>query len=469
MDDWQVPAVPRQFVDRRVEIAAPAYRLSTVVNALNSGARVWVADLEDATSPTWPNLLDSQANVAAAVRGRIDFRTPSGRRYRLAGDPAVIVLRPRAWHLPEPHFPVDGAPAAASIVDAGLFLFHNAVRLVERGSTPLLYLPKLEGAADAALWASVFAVAEDTLGLSRGTIRAPALIETVGAAFEMDGILRALGPYAAGLTAGRWDYLFSIIRDAGDQLGAVLPDRSALTMSVPFLRAYTDLLVHTCHRRGTHAIGGPSAVLPDRRDAAANEAALAAIRRDKQQEARAGFDGAWVVHPDAVPVCAEVFGERLGGRPHQITMPVNGAPPRLALLDFTGVPRAVTEGGVRSNIAVALRYLAGWLSGRGSVAVFGMMEGLATVEIARAQLWQWHAHGTPLSDGRPVTAGLLRSWVAEEYDRCERDPAVDARHLPGARSLLLEAVLAGTMPRFLSTAAYELLLASPADKGAGRA
>ncbi|MBB5866730.1 malate synthase [Allocatelliglobosispora scoriae] len=449
--DWRVRAPAHDLVDRRVEIAGPAENRKLAINALNSGAQVWVADLEDATSPTWANIINSQVNLRDAVSGTIEYTSPEGRLYRPDGSTAVIVVRPRGWHLPERHVRVDGVAASASLVDFGLYFFHCARALLERGSGPYFYLPKLEGQADARLWNDVFQYAQDTLGIPRGSVRAAGLIEDICAAFEMPEILYELRDHTAGLTAGRWDYLFSIARNFRNQPEFVLPDRAEITMDVPFLQAYTALLVQACHERGAHAIGGVAAQIPQRGDPAANARAMAAVRADKQREVGEGFDGTWVIHPDYVPVCAETFDLCLRGRPHQIERRGLRVEPRAdALLGVDRLAMRVTERGLRSNVAVSLTYLECWLRGRGSVGVAGLMEGTATVEIARSQIWQWIRHGVTLADGRRVTEDLVRDILAEEVG--------GRRPYARAAALFEEITLGADFPAFLTIPGYERLL-----------
>lgn len=447
---WQVPEAPPDLRDRRVEITGPA-EAKMMINALNSGASVFMADLEDALSPTWANVVEGQANIAAAVRRTLAYDAPDGRRYRLAERIATLVVRPRGWHLDEPRVCLGGTPVSASLFDAGLFLWHNAAELLERGSGPYLYLPKLQSAAEAALWHDVFGFAEERLRLPPGSIRATVLIEHVLAALEMEEILFALGEHATGLNAGRWDYLFSVIKTFRAR-GLVLPDRAALTMTVPFMRAYTRRLVEVCHRRGAHAIGGMAAYVPSRRDPSANELAFAKVREDKEREAADGFDGTWVAHPDLVPVARAVFDATLGDRPNQLERA--GEPvPEAALLDFTVQGAGVTEGGVRSNVSVALQYLAAWLAGNGAVAINSLMEDAATAEIARSLLWLWRRDGAVI-EGERFTADRYRSIRTAEA------AAVGLDRLPtgtAAIELLDRLVLEERFTEFLTIPALEAL------------
>ncbi|MFJ5881654.1 malate synthase A [Kitasatospora cineracea] len=453
-DSWRVAGAGPGLADRRVEITGPPERRMTV-NALNSGAQVWLADFEDATAPTWHNLVTGQLNLMDALDRRIDETTPEGRRYRIGDDPATIVVRPRGWHLDEHHLLVGGRPAVAALVDFGLHLFHCAQRQIDRGHGPYFYLPKLENHLEARLWNEVFAFAQAALGLPYGTIRATVLIETVTAAFEMDEILYELRDHAAGLNAGRWDYLFSLIKNfaqAGPRF--VLPDRATLTMTQPFLRAYTDLLVRTCHRRGAHAIGGMAAAVPQR-DPAANEAALTRVRIDKEREAGDGFDGSWVAHPALVETCRTAFDAVLDGRPHQLDRTREDV--RVTAADLLAVHRLTaglpSEEGMRANTAVALRYLTAWLGGSGAVAVFGLMEDVATAEIARCQLWQWQHHHTRLTGGSLATPGTVRRLVDRERAALLAEGA-DPALVDGAVRILEETALGAELPAFLTTAAY---------------
>jgi malate synthase len=450
--DWTVPPPAPGLADRRVEITGPTER-KMAINALNSGARVWLADLEDANTPHWTNVVSGQENLYDAVRGTIAYDAPDGRHYELSGGPTpTIVMRPRGWHLPERHLIVDGAPSVGALVDAGLYLFHNAAELVARGSGPYLYLPKLESHLEARLWNDVFDHVESALGLASGTIRATVLIETITAAFEMDEILYELRPHAAGLNAGRWDYLFSIIKNFRDR-GAefVLPDRGAVTMAAPFMRAYAQLLVATCHRRGAMAIGGMAAFIPSRRDPEVNATALAKVREDKEREARDGFDGSWVAHPDLVPVCREVFDAVLGERPNQLDRRRDDVSVGAAeLLDVRSTPGAVTLAGVRGNVSVGVRYLAAWLSGNGAAGIDNLMEDAATAEISRSQLWQWIRNATPLADGEPVTAELVRRVLDEEMARL-------GDGFGPARELFERVALSEDYVDFLTLPGYELI------------
>jgi len=412
--NWQVAPAPGDLLDRRVEITGPCDR-KMVINALNSGAKVFMADLEDASSPTWSNVVDGQRNLYDAVRRTISFQNPDGREYSLNSETATLLVRPRGWHLDERHMTVDGESVSGSLFDFGLYFFHNARELIDRGSGPYFYLPKLQSHHEARLWNDVFTYAQDALGIPRGTVRATVLIETLPAAFEMDEILYELRDHAAGLNAGRWDYIFSAIKTFRARKGEALPDRAQITMTVPFMRDYTQLLVKTCHRRGAHAIGGMAAFIPSRRDPAVNELAFAKVREDKEREAGDGFDGTWVAHPGLVPVALEIFDRVLGDRPNQKERQRDDVQVEAArLTDFTIPGGQITEAGLRANISVALQYLNAWLQGTGAAAINNLMEDAATAEISRAQLWQWIHNGATTADGLPVTRELYGQVREEE-------------------------------------------------------
>ena len=447
---WQAAPAPADLQDRRVEIASPAQQARVVISALKSGAQVWVADLEDAMAPTWANVLASQRNLLAAVTGTL-WGANTARPSTL---PAIMV-RPRGWHLPEHAWWVAGQPASASLVDFGLYFFHCAHLQLARQSGPYFYLPKLENQQDAQLWRQVFAFAEQQLGLPTTSIRATALIEHIGAAYEMEEILYALGPYAAGLTAGRWDYLFSIARRFPQR---VLPDRSALGMDQPFMRAYTRQLIDVCHRRGTHAIGGVAPQIPDRKNPLAHAQVLALVKQEKQREAAEGFDGAWVIHPDLVQVCADAFAETLQGQAHQISRPAR-TEPALPLWSDAPIAGQITAAGLRSNVSVCLRYLDAWLRGVGSVNINGLMEGVATVEIARAQIWQWLQQRVTLADGRRVVPALVRRMLTEETLRylAEHPAQVSPASLQQARRLFEKVALSAGFVDFLTLPGYAML------------
>jgi malate synthase len=415
---WKVAATPPDLQKRRVEITGPTDR-KMMINALNSGASIFMADFEDANSPTWQNMVEGQINLRDAIDGRISFTNPDGKRYELNEHIAVLMVRPRGWHLEEKHVRVDGMPISGSLFDFGLFFFHNAQRLIHKGSGPYFYLPKLENHLEARLWNDVFSIAQDELGIPLGTIRATVLIETILAAFEMEEILYELREHSAGLNAGRWDYMFSIIKKFRNQPSFMLPDRVQITMTVPFMRAYTELLVKTCHQRGAHAIGGMAAYIPSRKDPEVNEIALNKVREDKLRESADGFDGTWVAHPDLVPTAMEVFDNVLGEKPHQKErlreeVQVSAAD----LIDFRVPEGKITEAGLRLNINVALQYIASWLNGTAAVAIYNLMEDAATAEISRAQVWQWvHQPLARLEDGRRISKELVCQMIPEEMDK----------------------------------------------------
>jgi malate synthase len=452
---WRVAAAPTDLDDRRVEITGPA-EPKMMINALNSGASVFMADLEDALSPGWANVVGGQVAIRDAVRRELTFETPD-KAYRLNDRTATLLVRPRGWHLEERHLLVDDSPMSASLFDAGLFLFHDAAEALARGSGPYLYLPKLESHLEARMWNDVFVHAQAAVGVPRGSVRATVLIETILAAFEMDEILYELREHAAGLNAGRWDYIFSIIKRFRDDPAFVLPDRGQVTMAVPFMRAYTRLLVATCHRRGAHAIGGMSAFIPNRREPEVTANALAKVREDKEREAGDGFDGTWVAHPDLVPVARDVFDRALGDRPNQKTAPGDPAVRGEALLDVTVPGGRVTEAGVRQDVSVAVRYLAAWLGGNGAAAIDNLMEDAATAEISRSQLWQWRRHAVALDDGAPFTADRYRAIRDEELARIGKTAEGGAPRLAKAASLLDRLVLDDDFAEFLTLEAYRHL------------
>ncbi len=452
--DWTVAPAPPDLDDRRVEITGPA-EPKMMINALNSGARVFMADLEDALSPTWANIVGGQAALIDAVRRELAYDSPEGKAYRLAERTATLLVRPRGWHLVESGVLVDGAPISASLFDVGLYLFHNGEETLRRGSGPYLYLAKLEGHEEARLWNDVFVHAQGALAIPRGSVRATVLIETVLAAFEMDEILYELREHAAGLNAGRWDYLFSGIKKFRGWPELAVPDRAQLTMTVPFMRAYTELLVHTCHRRGAHAIGGMAAFIPNRRDPAVTETALARVREDKERESSDGFDGTWVAHPDLVPIATDVFDRVLGPRPHQKERLREDVDVHAAqLLDLRVPGGRVTEPGVRADVRVALAYLDSWLQGNGAAAIDNLMEDAATAEIARSQLWHWRTRGARLIDGRVVDGGLYARIRDEELARLG---GPSTGRLADAAALLDRLVLDDDFTEFLTLPAYVLL------------
>jgi malate synthase len=451
---WQVAPSPADLTDRRVEITGPVDR-KMMINALNSGAQVFMADLEDSCSPTWANVMEGQRNLTDAVRRTLALDV-GGKSYRLNDRTATLVVRPRGWHLEEQHLLLDGAPLSASLVDFGLYFFHNARELLARGSGPYFYLPKLEHHLEARLWNDVFVAAQEALGIPRGTIRATVLIETLPAAFEMEEILHELRDHSAGLNAGRWDYLFSFIKTFRERADKVLPDRAQLTMTVPFMRAYTDRLVQICHRRGAHAIGGMAAFIPSRRDAEVNARALLKVREDKEREAGAGFDGTWVAHPDLVPVAREAFDAVLGGRPHQKSVrreevKVSGD----ELIDATVPGGLVTDGGIRMNVEVAMLYLEAWLRGNGAVAIHNLMEDAATAEISRSQLWQWIQHGAEIDGGGEMTREYYQRIRSEELARLETLAEPDSRLSEAAA--LLDTLVLGEFEPFLTVVGGRML------------
>jgi malate synthase len=415
--EWSVAPAPADLEKRWVEITGPVER-KMMINAFNSGAQVFMADFEDSLSPTWANVVQGQANLVDAVRRRLAFTSPEGKAYAMNDTVATLVVRPRGWHLGERRVTVDGDPVSASLFDFSLYVFHNARERLDRGTAPYFYLPKMESHREARLWNDAFLFAQDALGIPRGTFRATVLIETLPAAFEMDEILFELKEHASGLNAGRWDYLFSLIKTLRRRRDLVLPDRAQLTMTVPFMRSYTDLLVRTCHRRGAHAMGGMAPFIPNRKDPSVNEAALAKVRADKQRESGDGFDGTWVAHPDLVPVAMEAFEKALGPRPHQKDRLREEVSVSAAQLTDTRVPGGtITEAGVRGNVNVALQYLNSWLNGNGAAAIFNLMEDVATAEISRSQLWQWIHNAAAIDDGRVVTDALYQTIRAEELAR----------------------------------------------------
>jgi malate synthase len=456
---WSVAAPAPGLVDRRVEITGPTEKKMTI-NALNSGAKVWLADHEDANTPLWENVIGGQLNLRDAIDRTIDFEDPSGKSYALRPDAdlATIVVRPRGWHLPEKHIEVDGEACSGAIVDFALYLTHSGRAQIERGQGPYFYLAKLESHLEARLWNEVFVRAQEILGIPRGTVRATVLIETFPAAFEMEEILYELREHSAGLNAGRWDYMFSIIKNFRTRgRDFLLPDRNSVTMTVPFMRAYTELLVRTCHKRGAHAIGGMAAFIPSR-DADVNEQAFAKVRDDKTREAADGFDGSWVAHPGMVDLCREVFDAVLGSRPNQIDRDRSDVEVTAAqLLDVASTPGEVTEAGLRSNVSVGIQYLESWLRGSGAVAINNLMEDAATAEISRSQVWQWLHNDIDLADGTRVTRALVERVIEEETqairDRLGEEAFADGR-FADARALFADMALADDYADFLTLPAY---------------
>jgi malate synthase len=445
--DWTIEPVPADLQDRRVEITGPTDR-KMVINALNSGARMFMADFEDANSPTRSNMVEGQANLVDAIERTIELESPD-KTYRLNDEIATLLVRPRGWHLPERHFEVDGEPVSASLFDFGLYLFHNGRRLLDKGTGPYLYLPKLESHLEARLWNDVFTHSEAALGIPHGSIKATVLIETVLGAFEMDEILWELREHAAGLNAGRWDYMFSIIKKFRDRPEFVLPDRNSVTMTAPFMRAYTELLVKTCHRRGAHAMGGMAAFIPSRKDPELNETALAKVREDKQREAGDGFDGTWVAHPDLVQVALAEFD-----RPNQLDRQRPEVDFGVAeLLDVAATPGEITEEGLRNDVSVGIQYLSSWLRGSGAVAIFNLMEDAATAEIARSQVWQWIRHGKFERD-------RVRAVIDEELGRLREefgDEVFAKSRADDARTLFEQVALGDELEEFLTLPAYDYL------------
>ncbi|WP_111768258.1 malate synthase A [Nakamurella deserti] len=449
---WQVAPTAPGLADRRCEITGPPTKKMTV-NALNSGASVWMADFEDSTAPSWFNVIDGQLNLHDALRGTIDFTDDNGRTYQVGDTTPTVMVRPRGWRLCEKHLSADGRPLPASVVDFGLYLFHNAQWLIDTGAGPYFYLPKLESHLEARMWNDLFLRAEELLGLPVGTIRATVLIETFPAAFEMEEILYELREHSAGLNAGRWDYIFSYIKTfAGRGPEFVLPDRSSITMTTPMMRAYTELLVDTCHRRGAQAIGGMAAFVPTRDDEQATREALAKVSADKAREAEDGFDGSWVAHPALVRICLDAFT----GRPHD---DAQHWPARITADDLLGLgttPGRVTISGVRTNIAVALRYLYAWVGGAGAVAIDSMMEDAATVEISRTQIWQWLHHRTRTAEGLVITPALVDEIIEHVVDGLHETVTTDRehRHVEEARDVFIEAAMKEELPDFFTPYAY---------------
>jgi malate synthase len=458
--DWRIEPAPGELQQRWVEITGPTDR-KMMINALNSGADGFMADFEDANAPTWRNMVTGHINLRDAIQRRISYDSADGRHYELGPDPATLLVRPRGWHLPERHLLIDSEPVAGALVDFGLFVYHCAQLLLAADSGPYFYLPKLESHREARLWNDVFCFAEDALGIPRGSIKATVLIETLPAAFEMDEILFELREHSAGLNAGRWDYIFSTIKCFADRSEMVLPDRGAVTMTVPFMRAYTELLVATCHRRGAHAIGGMAALIPSRRDEEANERALDGVRADKDREASQGYDGTWVAHPDLVPVARGVFERVLGGAPNQLERLRDDVQVSAAdLLDLQATPGNVTEAGLRTNVNVGFQYVSFWLSGRGAAAINSLMEDAATAEISRTQIWQWVHHGVQLEDGRAVTAGLVRELLDQEMGeiRAAVGDGVWSQGRPEETREVFETVaLARDLIEFFTLVAYDYL------------
>ena len=452
--DWTVAPIPKDLQDRRVEITGPVDR-KMIINALNSGASVFMADFEDANSPTWNNNLDGQVNLGDAIGGTITFESLEGKSYKLNPKIATLLVRPRGWHLTEKHFLVDGAPISGSLFDFGLYFFHNAKTLMAKGSGPYFYLPKLESHLEARLWNDVFNHAQDALGVPRGTIRGTVLIETILATFEMDEILWELREHSSGLNCGRWDYIFSFIKKFRNRPDFVLPNRALVTMERHFLSSYVQLLIKTCHRRGIHAMGGMAAQVPIKNDPVANEQALEKVRQDKLREVKAGHDGTWVAHPGLVPVAKQIFDEYMKG-PNQLG--VRREEVNVTAADLLAVPDGdITEQGLRLNIDVGIQYLEAWLRGSGCVPIYNLMEDAATAEICRAQVWQWVRHGAKLSDGRTVTAALVLDATKQQLEKLRGELGAarfDSGKFAEAAQLFNQMMTAAEFPEFLTLSAY---------------
>lgn len=457
--DWKVAPIPADLRDRRVEITGPVDR-KMIINALNSDARVFMADFEDSSTPSWENMIDGQVNLFDAVRRTIDFTADNGKEYRLEPDPAVLIVRPRGWHLDEKHALVNGCPLPGGIFDAAVYLYNNARMLLDQGSGPYLYLPKLENRFEAELWERVLTDIEGELELEPGTIKVTVLIETITAVFEMDEILYALRSRIVGLNCGRWDYIFSYIKRFRAHSDKVLPDRVQVGMTVPFLRAYSQLLIKTCHRRGAFAMGGMAAQIPIKGDEKANEAAIRKVREDKEREAGDGHDGTWVAHPGLIPLAMEIFDRHLGDESNQLDRRRDDV--EVSAADLVAPCKGtITEAGVRGNINVAIRYMGAWLGGQGCVPINHLMEDAATAEIARAQLWQWARHDRGvLEDGRDIDLELIRRWQGEELKKIRADvgdEAFAAGHFPDAADLLFEVTAADDFVEFLTLPGYDRL------------
>jgi malate synthase len=463
--EWTVAPIPTDLEDRRVEITGPVDR-KMIINALNSGANVFMADFEDSTSPTWENIVEGQINLTEAIAGTIEWDSPEGKHYELQENPATLVVRPRGWHLSEAHVEVDGKPVSASLFDFGLYFFHNVERLMEKGTAPYFYLPKLESHREARLWNDVFVFAQKRSRIPLGTIRATVLIETILAAFETEEILYELRDHSAGLNCGRWDYIFSFIKRFSAKPRFVLPDRALVTMTTPFMRSYSKLVIRTCHKRGIHAMGGMAAQIPIKADPEANDEAIAKVVADKKREVEDGHDGTWVAHPGLVEIAREVFDEGMKG-PHQIERKLDDL--EVSAADLLRVPSgAITERGMRQNINVGLQYLAAWLGGTGSVALYNLMEDAATAEISRAQLWQWIRHRAKLEDGRVIDGDLYRQIRDEELESIRAGLEGDSgskENLEAAAEIFDELILADDIAEFLTLPAYQRVLARETRAG----
>lgn len=457
--NWKISPVPADLQDRRVEITGPSGDVKMVINAFNSGANTYMTDFEDSQSPTWRETIQGQINLKEAIEGRINYKSPEGKEYSLNQRIATLIVRPRGWHLLEKHVLVDGKPASASIFDFALFLYHNAKKLIEKGSGPYFYLPKIESYLEARLWNEIFLASEEELHLPRGAIKATVLIETILAAFEMDEILYELKEHSSGLNCGRWDYIFSFIKKFSARSDFVLPDRSQVTMDKAFLSAYVNLLIKTCHMRGAHAIGGMSAFIPIKGDEKANQLAFEKVRQDKEREVRAGHDGTWVAHPGLVSIAKEIFDREMNGlnQVHSLREDAN-----VAQKELLSVPSGqITESGIRTNISVGIQYLEAWLRGKGSVPLYNLMEDAATAEICRAQLWQWIKHKARTQDGSVVTEFMVRSLMRQELEKLTEHLG-EERFYAGQYQLASELfgrmIVAERFPEFLTLVAYEHLL-----------
>lgn len=456
--DWKVAEVPADLLDRRVEITGPA-EPKMIINALNSGAKVFMADLEDSLSPTWERVVEGQKALYEAVRHQLVFKSPEGKEYKLNDkNLAVLIVRPRGWHLPERHVTLNGKPISGALLDFGLYFYHNAAERIKRGTGPYFYIPKQENAEEAQLWADVFAFAEEYCNIPHGSIKATVLIEVITATFEMHEILHALKDYAVGLNCGRWDYIFSTIKKFHARPEHMMPDRTQITMNVPFLKAYYELLIQTCHKRGAFAMGGMSAFIPVKNDEAANEKAFAAVRADKEREASAGHDGTWVAHPGLIPVAMEVFDRLMPNKNQRDKLREDV---KVSAADLIAVPKGtITEEGVRNSLSVAIQYTAHWLNGNGCVPLFNLMEDAATAEISRSQLWQWLHHGASTVDGKPILQETLASWADDELDKLRAqigDAAFAATPYMRAKELVLKLTFDKNYIEFLTLPAYEAL------------
>jgi malate synthase len=455
--DWKVAPIPEDLQDRRVEITGPVDR-KMIINALNSGANVFMADFEDSNSPTWQNNIEGQLNLRDAVRRQIDYSSPEGKQYRLNERTATLLVRPRGWHLVEKHLLVDGSPISASLFDFGLFFFHNAAAQRERLTGPYFYLPKMESHLEARLWNDVFTFSENKLGIPNGAVRATVLIETILASFEMDEILYELRDHSAGLNCGRWDYIFSFIKKFRHRADFVLPDRAQVTMGSHFLKSYVDLLIKTCHRRGIHAMGGMAAQIPIKNDPEANERALDKVRQDKLREVHAGHDGTWVAHPGLVPVARQIFDEHMK-TPNQIS--VSRDEVRVSAADLlTPAEGEITQPGLEVNVDVGIQYLEAWLGGNGCVPIYNLMEDAATAEISRTQVWQWVHHGARLDDGRVVDADLVQKTIPQQLEKIRRlvgAARFDSGNFQTAAKIFEQMSLSSDFPDFLTLRAYDYL------------